>query len=496
MRSARAAIAAGVGRGDRVAVWAPNTWRWIVAALGVLGAGGVVVPVNTRYKGAEAAHVLRTAKARMLFTENGFLGTDYAAMLRGWLAEAGEELPELARVVVLDGNVGGDTAWAEYLDAGAAVAEDEARARIAGVRGDDLADVLFTSGTTGRAKGAMSTHSQLLRLFDDWSAIVGLREGDRHLVISPFFHSFGYKAGWLASLMQGATVVPMAVFDVPAVLATVERERITFLPGPPTLLQDILDAPDRDRHDLSSLRVTVTGASLVPVELVKRLRAETPFTAVITGYGLTETNGPAAISRPDDDADTIANFSGRALPGTEIRIADAAGAEVPRGQSGEVVVRGYHVMRGYLDDPEATAAAIDADGWLHTGDSGVMDDRGYVKITGRMTEMFIVGGFNVAPSEVEDLLLQHGKLAHAAVVGVPDPRLGEVGAAFVVPRPGAVVEPGEVIAWARERMANYKVPRVVEVCTALPTNALGKVQKDELRERGRKRLGGWTDVAE
>ncbi|WP_019928437.1 FadD3 family acyl-CoA ligase [Nocardia sp. BMG111209] len=477
VQSTRAALAAGILPGDRAAVWAPNGYRWIVAALGILGARGVVVPVNTRFKGAEAADVLARSGVRILFTDNDFLGTDRAALLAPHTAG----LPEPIRVVVMNGPVREDVPWHRYLGAGRLVSEKAATGRIASIRADDPCDILFTSGTTGRPKGAVATHGRLLRLYDDWCDIVGLHSGGKQLVITPFFHSFGYKAGWLATLLRGATVVPMAVFDVPTVLATVETERITLLPGPPTLLQDLLDSPDRDRYDLSSLRATVIGAATIPVELIRRLRDEMRFTTILSGYGLTETNGPASLCRPGDDLDTVAHTAGKAMPDTEIRIVDGGGAALPPGEHGEIVIRGYHLMTGYLDDPAATAAAIDGEGWLHTGDLGRLDEHGNLIITGRMKEMFVVGGFNVYPAEIENLLLTHDAVARVAVIGVPDARLGEVGAAFVVPRPGAAPTPEELIAWARDRMANYKVPRRLEIRAELPVNALGKILKDELR---------------
>ena len=485
VRSTQAAMAAGLQPGDRASVWAPNVHEWITAALGILGAGGVLVPLNTRFKGAEAAFVLGKARARVLFTVNGFLGTDYVAMLR----DTGADLPALERIVVLRGEAPGGTDWFdEYLLAGERVPEVEALDRIAAIRSDDASDIIFTSGTTGRPKGAMVTHGQSLRVYEAWTEVIGLREGDRYLIVNPFFHTFGYKAGWLSCILRGATILPFQVFEVPKVLDVVQREGVTVLPGPPTLLQGILDEPDRNRFDLSSLRLTVTGAATVPVKLIERLRDEMTFETIITGYGLTETTGTAAMCRHDDDPETIANWSGRAIPDTELRVVDDAGQEVPTGQPGEVVVRGYHVMQGYFEEPEETAATIDPDGWLHTGDVGVMNERGYVRITDRKKDMFIVGGFNAYPAEVENLLLANEALAQVAVVGVPDERLGEVGMAFVVPRPGAVVEPRELIAWARERMANYKVPRYVEVVGSLPLNASGKVLKYELRARARARV--------
>jgi acyl-CoA synthetase (AMP-forming)/AMP-acid ligase II len=437
----------GVAPGDRVAIWAPNSLDWMVAALGAVTAGGVLVPINTRFKADETAYVVERSGARLLFTVREFLGVDYAAMA-----------PDVERLVVLgEAELNGD-------------------ATLPDVRPDDLSDIIFTSGTTGRPKGVMTTHAQTLRVFDTWSSIVGLREGDRYLIVNPFFHTFGYKAGILACLMRGATMVPQAVFDVPTTLELIRRERVTVLPGPPTLYQSILQVPDRG--DLSSLRLAVTGAAVVPVELIKRMRDELTFETILTAYGLTESTGVVTMCRAGDDPETIATTSGCAIPDTEVRIAD----------DGEILVRGYNVMKGYWQDPEATAATI-TDGWLHTGDIGVMDARGYVRITDRKKDMFIVGGFNAYPAEIENTLLGHEAVAQAAVVGIPDERLGEVGVAFVVPRTGASVDPDALLAWARDRMANYKVPRRVEIVDALPMNASGKVLKYELREHVRERTG-------
>jgi acyl-CoA synthetase (AMP-forming)/AMP-acid ligase II len=336
----------------------------------------------------------------------------------------------------------------------------------------------------------MVTHGQSLRVYDAWTEIVGLTEGDRYLVVNPFFHTFGYKAGFLSAILRGATTIPQAVFDVPQVLARVAEERISMLPGPPTLYQAILNHPDRDRYDLSSLRLAVTGAAVVPVELIKRMRNELTFKTIITAYGLTESTGTATACRHDDDPETIAHTSGRAIPDTEVRVVDEAGNELARGEPGEIVVRGYNVMVGYYGEPEETASAIDSGGWLHTGDVGVMDQRGYLRITDRQKDMFIVGGFNAYPAEIEGAILRHPAVAQVAVVGVPDDRMGEVGMAFVVPRPGEAVDPDGLVSWCRDQMANYKVPRHVEVVEALPLNASGKVLKFELRDRGRARVVG------
>ncbi|HEX7095939.1 MAG TPA: AMP-binding protein, partial [Acidimicrobiales bacterium] len=341
----------------------------------------------------------------------------------------------------------------------------------------------FTSGTTGAPKGAMLVHEAICRTYDTWAEVVGLRAGDRFLVVWPYMHSAGLHSGILACVMRGACNIPHAVFDVPSLMRRVVEERISVLPGPPTVFQSILNHPDLASFDLSSLRLAITGAAVVPVELVKQMRDRLGFETIITGYGLTECSGTATMCRHDDDPETIATPSGRAIPDIEVKVVDQDGNEVPRGEPGEILIRGYNVMRGYLEDPEQTAEAIDADGWLHSGDIGVMDERGYVQITDRVKDMFIVGGFNAYPAEIENIMLRHPDIGAVAVVGVPEPRLGEVGVAFVIPRSGATPDPEAIIAWCRDEMANYKVPRKVILVDELPINASGKVLKYELRER-------------
>ena len=493
-RAARAFVACGIEPGDRVAIWAPNIWEWVVTALGLHLAGGVLVPLNTRYKGTEAAYILEKSGARALFAVQGFLGNDYVSMLR---EAAGESegtrpvagLPDLERLVVLRGDVPtGTTSFADFVAGGAVVSDGDGRARALAVDTDDLSDLLFTSGTTGHPKGVMTSHGQNLRAFLAWTEVIGLRAGDRYLIVNPFFHAFGYKAGWLACMMRGATVLPHAVFDAGQVLERLGRDRVSVLPGPPALFQMILANPKLTEVDLSSLRLSVTGAAVIPVQLIEQMRDDLGFDTVITGYGLTEACGIATMCRFDDDPITIATTSGKAIPGVEVRCVDDQSGEVPRGEPGEVVVRGYNVMKGYFDDAGQTAETIDADGWLHTGDIGVMDERGYLRITDRKKDMYIMGGFNCYPAEIENLLLNHPDIGEAAVVGVPDDRMGEVGMAYVVATAGSQVTPSDIIAWARDHMANFKVPRYVEAIEALPRNALGKVQKFKLREQAGARL--------
>ena len=496
--ASRCLVANGIERGDRVAIWAPNCAEWVEAALGAVGAGALLVPLNTRYRGTEAAYILRASGARLLFTVQGFLGTDYPQLLERAVAD-GEPLPELERVVVLrsDRAAGGEAGsgrsrtgdqvvdWDVFLREASVCSADVAAGRTASITSGDMSDLIFTSGTTGHPKGAMSTHGQSLRTFATWTEVVGLTKGDRYLVVNPFFHTFGYKAGILACLMAGATILPEPVFDVERVMGRIVHDGITVLPGPPTIFQAILDHPDRSSFDLSSLRLVVTGAAVVPVELVERLRDELGVETVLTAYGLTEATGTVTMCRRGDPAEVVASTSGRAIPDVEVRIIDAAGAEVAVGEPGEIVVRGYNVMRGYFNDADATDEAIDGRGWLHTGDVGVMDAAGNVTVTDRLKDMYVTGGFNVYPAEVEAVLRTHPGVGQVAVIGVPESRMGEVGMAVVVLAPGAEQQrlEGGLIAWASERLANFKVPRSVQVVDELPTNASGKVLKRELRNQ-------------
>ncbi|MGI9124130.1 MAG: 3-((3aS,4S,7aS)-7a-methyl-1,5-dioxo-octahydro-1H-inden-4-yl)propanoate--CoA ligase FadD3 [Mycobacterium sp.] len=470
VRHAAAAVAgSGVQPGNRVALWSPNTWHWVVACLAVHYAGAVVVPINTRYTAVEAADILARTQSRLLIGMGRFLGVDRVAEL-----DLGA-LPAL-RTIVRVPIESRDGTWEEFL-AGPQIPLSEADARAAAVRPDDVSDILFTSGTTGRSKGVLCAHRQSLSASAAWAACGEINSADRYLCINPFFHNFGFKAGILACLQTGATLIPQLTFDPEDAMRTVAEQRITVLPGPPTIYQTLLDHPARGDHDLSSLRFAVTGAAVVPVVLIERMQSELDFDIVLTAYGLTEATGFGTMCRADDDPVTVATTCGRPIADFELRIdkPDEAGA-------GEVLLRGPNVMLGYLDDPQATAAAIDPQGWLHTGDIGTVDDAGNLTITDRLKDMYICGGFNVYPAEVEQVLARLDGVADSAVIGVPDERLGEVGKAFVVRRAGTDLDEETVIAHTRKHLANFKIPRSVAFVAELPRNAGGKIVKPTLRE--------------
>lgn len=447
--------ARGLAPGDRGVVWAPNSIDWVVAALAVSYAGGTLVPVNSRYTGHEAADIVDRTAAKIVVVSDGFLGRTQIADLR-----AASELPSVREVI-------------DIADLAAVAAEPGDIDAVAdAVSPDDVADILFTSGTTGRPKGAMSAHRQTVGVARVWGELGGVTADDRYLVVNPFFHSFGYKVGIVTGLTTGATLYPLPTFDLDRTMRLIERERISVLPGAPAIYQSLLTAPGREERDLSSLRLAVTGAAVVPVVLIEQMRAPAPeglgIDQVVTAFGMTEAV-VVTMCRDGDPAELVARTCGRAVPGMETRI----------GEQGELLVRGDHVMLGYLDDAEATSEAIDEDGWLHTGDVGVLDDEGNLTITDRLKDMYISGGFNVYPAEVEQVLMRMDGIQDVAVVGVPDDRLGEVGKAYVVGSATA----DEVVRYAGERLANFKVPRYVEAVDALPRNLGGKVLKTELRDR-------------
>lgn len=482
--TARAIMAAGIQPGDRVAVWAPNTLRWIQAALGVHCAGAVLVPVNTRFKGSEVADLIRRSKARLAFTVSDFLGSDYVSILRGR-----DDLEGLEQIVDLSGGNSGDAVpFSDFLAGAARIAEAERKARSSAVEGDDLCHILFTSGTTGKPKGVMLEHRAVCNVFLNLANVFDMRPGDRQLVVLPFFHSFGLHVGILCAFMRGITILPQAVFDPDAVMQRVQEDRVTLFPGPPTVFQSMIHSPRRHEFDLSSLRSVTIGAAGFPPTLVEDIIGQLGVPEVRNGFGITESSGVVSLVPAGQPPAIVASTVGKPLPGIEVKIVDSEGVAQPAGCAGEVLIRGYTVMRGYLDDPAGTAEAIDADGWFHSGDVGYLREDDNLVITDRLKDMFTVGGFNAYPAEIETVLARHPAVAQVAVIGVPDDRMGDVGMAFVVAT-DADADQASILSWARQEMANYKVPRYVEFVDVLPLNATGKVLKTELREQAARILG-------
>ena len=493
---ARAFMASGVAKGDRVALWAPNSDRWLVTALGIVSTGAILVPVNTRLKGAEARHILGTSQTSVLVVEDGFLDLTLVDMLRegGDTPTAGmpvPALPDLREIIVFgSSDLPEVTTFDAFLARADHISEAEVEAAVASITPNDPSDIIFTSGTTGRPKGATLLHGQTIRLYTAWCDNAGLQAGDRFLGVNPFFHCFGYKAGLLACVIKGATMIPTAVFDAVATMELIQRERINIAPGTPTLYITLLDHARRREFDLSSLRVAVTGGSVVPTALVKRMRGDLGFETVLNAYGLTEACGFATSCRPDDSDEIISKTSGRPVDGVEVAISGPQGERLSPGHHGEVLVRGYNLMAEYFHDPKSTAAVIDVDGWLHTGDVGVQDEQGNLTITDRTKDMYVVGGYNAYPAEIEQVLMHHDAVSEVAVIGVPDARMGEVGRAYVVLRQRNGASEQGLLDYCRSQLANYKVPRIIEFVESLPRNGSGKVDKLVLRQTAAQAVQG------
>jgi HIP---CoA ligase len=474
----RALIASGIEMGDRVAIWAPNSIEFAIAAFAIHSTGAAVVPINTRFRQIEAEDILRRSGARAVFAFSDFLGRDYLAELADTSV-----LDQMAFAVSLRGaptKVG--LSLKDLLQRADAVSPEQQHERESVITPDTLSDVIFTSGTTGRPKGAMLAHGPSVRGFTEYGRSLALSDQDRLLGIPPFFHTFGLKGGLLSAAIVGAGMVPMAVFDVHEAARLIEAEHVTVLQGAPTIFLDLINTPDIDHTGLTSLRVAAPGAANMVDAYFERIRDELNIHQFANGYALTESHAIGTRVYPWDDFETAATSCGRPGPGIDLRIADENGMTLPAGKAGEIQFRGYNVMLGYFDDPDATAAAIDAQGWLHTGDIGYLDELGRLHVNDRMKDMFIVGGFNTYPAEIEGLLSRHPAIAEVAVVGVPDERMGEVGKAFVVLGEGGEVNGEDIIEFAFATMANYKVPREVVILDELPRNASGKITKFRLRE--------------
>jgi acyl-CoA synthetase (AMP-forming)/AMP-acid ligase II len=462
-RAARA-LSVRFSPGERVAVWAPNIPEWVILEYAAALAGLVLVTVNPALRATELRYVLNQSGAAGVF-----LVPEFRSPMADFLAEVRPDVPALREVVFFTG-------WAEFLDS----APDQAV--LPEVRAGDIAQIQYTSGTTGFPKGAELHHRGLTNNARFYAGRTGLRPGDAYVNPMPLFHTAGCGMGVLGAAQSLVAHVPVLAFDPALVLELLEAERAAVFAGVPTMMIAMLGHPDLGRRDLSSLRAAVSGGSPVPAGLVRRVEEQLSIRFSIV-FGTTECSPLITQVRLDDSPPDRAETLGTALPQTEIMIAGLDGAPVPVGQPGELCARGYAVMRGYHDAPQATAAAIDAEGWYHTGDLASLDGRGYLRIEGRMKDMIIRGGENIYPREIEDALFGHPAIAEAVVIGVPDEQWGEVVAAYVRPVPGQPPpEPGELRAWCRERLAPYKTPAHWVFVDAFPMTPSGKIQKYKLRE--------------
>ncbi len=473
---ARGLIAAGLRRGDRVGMWSPNCAEWVLVQYATAKLGVILVNINPAYRTSELEYALRQSGCRMLIAAPEFKTSDYRAMI----AEVRDGLEDLERVVLLGG-----PDWEGLVAGGESVSASALRDRSAELSSADPINIQYTSGTTGFPKGATLSHRNILNNGFFVGEGVHYTEEDRVCIPVPFYHCFGMVMGNLACSSHGATmVIPAPAFEPSATLAAVAAERCTSLYGVPTMFIAMLAAPDFDAHDLTSLRTGIMAGSPCPVEVMKRVIERMHMSEVAIAYGMTETSPVSTQTAVDDPLEKRVGTVGRVGPHLEVRVASPeTGETVPRGETGELCTRGYSVMRGYWEDPERTAEAIDADGWMHTGDLATMDDDGYLNIVGRIKDLVIRGGENVYPREVEEFLYTHPDISDVQVIGVPDERYGEELMAWVVARDGASLDEEAVRAFCRGKIAHYKVPRYVKLVDAFPMTVTGKVQKFKMREQ-------------
>ena len=496
---ARGLLALGLGRGDHVVLWMPNCVEWNVANLGIAKIGAVTVTCNSRYRAFEVEYVLRQSDARALIMVDRFAAAkiDYLGVLDELLPEFRQanglpsaRFPLLRHVVVLGAEVpkgAVDFAAVERMGARAGAPSLEGIAIAPG----DPVEMLYTSGTTGEPKGCLLSHRNMYYKCRVYVDLHRWTHTDRYLVPVPYFHIFGSMGGVAANCLAGSTQVLMDVFDAGEAMRLIQAERVTIFSGVPTMFITVLGHPAFGTFDLSSLRTGSIGAAPVPVEIMRKIldREGGLGMDALVVYGLTEATGGTHWTRPGDALEKRVATVGVRTPEIEDRIVDpASGRVLPPGEEGEVCIKGSTLMLGYYKKPEATADKI-RDGWLHTGDMGVQDADGYLRITGRVSDMIIVGGFNTYPAEIENFYLRHPGILDVSIVGVPDPIMGEVVMAFVIPRPGVILKAAEVIAFARDKIANFKVPRYVEIVDQFPLTGSGKVQKFKQKAYAVEKLG-------
>ncbi len=498
---AKALIHIGVQKGDKISILFSNRPEWSISEYAVDKIGAIVVPINTRYKTHELDYILRHSDSTTLITMDQFLGIDYMAMLEEICPELpkcepgrlrSEKLPLLRNVICLsDHPRPGAFDFDHVLKMGGGLKNDEALSKLEEqVDEEDVAHIPYTSGTTGFPKGVMTTHYQYLWFNSSFAKNMGLKEEDRLCVPPPFCHNFGNSQGIHTPTLCGSCSVIVEYFDPLICLQTIERERCTFFAGTPTMYIKILQHPDFDKFDLSSLKLGLIAAAPAPVKLIHDIMDRTGIKTLIHGYGMTENSVGTSMTRPGDTPEIISTTVGKPFPGAQVKVVDpTTGKDVPSGKEGELCTKGRLTMKGYYKMPDESAKMLDQDGWFRTGDLALIDEDGYIKITGRLKDVFMPGGLNVSPEEVENILYTHPKINQVAVVGVPDPVMGEVGMAFVELKEGEKETEERIIQFCKGKMANYKVPKYVRFVSEFPLTSTGKVQRFKLRDQAVREMG-------
>lgn len=486
---ARGLIELGVRKGEKVGLWMPNVPKWVIAYFAIARIGAVVVPMNTRYKSHEVHYILQNSEATTLFMADTFVGIDYRKMI----GEVRENLPGLKHIIV-SGEKGSDMhTFDEVVALGTSHLDDgkiDKREAICDPR--DNVFILYTSGTTGNPKGAMLSHHNIAENARQVTQVLHTSEKDTFLLAVPFFHCFGCVMGIMGAITWGASLVPMSVFKAKEALELIEEEEVSILYGVPTMFVLELEEyrkgkDDGSQYDVSSLRTGIMAGAPCPVEVMRGTMEELGCNVSIA-YGLTEASPVITMTRFDDSLERRVETVGKALPGIEVKITDDDRWSLPPGEMGELTCRGYNVMLGYYKMPGKTAEVIDEEGWLYSGDLATVDEEGYVKIVGRKKDMLITGGFNVYPAEIEEYLFTHPKVQNVSVVGVPDKVMGEVAIAHIIPREGMTIDPQEIVDYCMGKIANFKVPRYVEIVDEFPMTQSGKIQKFRLREVAKEAL--------
>lgn len=498
-KAAKGLMKLGIPKEENVAIWATNKPEWLITQFATGKMGAVLVTVNTNYQAAELEYLLKQSDSTTLILMESFRDSSYIDILYSIVPELktsqpgelqSQKLPHLKNVIIIgDKDFPGVFLWADLVKMGEAISDQELDVRMNSLQPDDVINMQYTSGTTGFPKGVMLTHINLVNNAANIAQCMKLTHEDRMCIPVPFFHCFGSVLGTMACVTTGATMVPVQEFDVVAVLQAVHTEKCTALHGVPTMFISELNHPDFNKYDLSSLRTGIMAGSTCPTEVMKSVVERMGADEITIVYGQTESSPGITQTRTNDPLELRVSSVGRALPNVEVKICDPlTHEEVPRGVTGELCTRGYHVMKGYYKNPEATSEAIDSDGWLHTGDLAVMDENGYCQITGRLKDMIIRGGENIYPREVEEYLYTHPKILDVQVIGVPDQKFGEELMAWIRVKEGESLTSEEIRNYCTGKIAKFKIPRYYEFCAEFPMTASGKIQKYKLKEQAKQLL--------